>query len=44
MAAGKIFACSIPFTCCMLASHTLAVPSCFLFTEEAELCQTDRSG
>src|SRR5260370_27892542 len=40
MAAGKIFACSIPFTCCMLASHTLAVPSCFLYTEEAELCQT----
>ena len=41
MTAGKIFACSIPFTCCMLASHTLVVPSCFLFTEEAELCQTD---
>lgn len=41
MAVGKVFACSIPFTRCMLASHTLVVPSCFLFTEEAELCQTD---
>ena len=41
IATGKIFACSMPFTRCILASHTLAVPSCFLFTEEAELCQTD---
>jgi hypothetical protein len=41
MATGKIFAWSIPFTRCILASHTLAVPSCLLFTEEAELCQTD---
>ena len=38
---GKIFACSMPFTRCILASHTLAVPSCLLFTEKAELCQTD---
>jgi len=41
IATGKIFACSMPFTRCILASHTLALPSCFLFTEEAELCQTD---